>query len=103
MMSEVPAGLSPEAELRYALIRMLVASSNCSPSAYIQTAERLLEYIETGDVPEMSGGALTRRLQAGTAQGSGYYTPINVAGATFFVEGDAGQTQHLRQEDQSRG
>ena len=52
MTSEVPAGLSPEAELRYALIRMLVASSNCSPSAYIQTAERLLEYIETGDVPE---------------------------------------------------
>lgn len=85
--------LSSDQGLRYSLAAMLI-KTHMPAGAIPEAAQALFDFVK-GDV--------AAKRVVDEAWGSGYFAPVHKAGATFFVDGSAGQTQQLRQEDQSRG
>lgn len=107
MTNEVPAGLSPDAELRYRMVAHVLNTRHVYPDAVEAVVEDLIRYIRQGarhspvtrnpltaavPMPHFSLAEATIRAQQNA-------DAARMVGAVL----GGGQTQQLRQEDQSRG
>jgi hypothetical protein len=89
MTNEVPAGLSPDAELRYRMVAHVLNTRHVYPDAVEAVVEDLIRYVKRGP-------------KAATGFASGYVSSP-FCSPSDFASGTFGQTDKLRNGEHQRG